>query len=136
METKILQQFDLEVKRDFRPDIPVDLNPKEVELVLLIHKFPLRNMGYYGKEIHMEKGSLTYVASQLLSKELISKSENPSDSRSALLDLTESGKRLAAVIRDQLNAHIDKRFSIFTDFELRQLEFAVETIAHLMKKLM
>ncbi|MBN1537205.1 MAG: hypothetical protein JW908_10775 [Anaerolineales bacterium] len=134
IETKIFAIFDRELKKDFAPELSVDLNNKEVELLLLVNKYPSESMGFYGREIGLEKGSFTYLSDLLIQKKLIVQTENPIDSRSKLLELSEIGVMISNTIRMQLDSYISERLKIFSDFEVHQLIFAIEAIKNLYEK--
>lgn len=134
IETRILSQFDREIKQDFAPTLNIDLNPREVELILLAYKFPGAPMGYYGRAIGMEKGSFTYLCELLIEKDLIVRQENPKDSRSKLLILTDQGNSIAEIIRKQLDLYLFNRLKVFTEYELCQLQYAIDTIKHLSRQ--
>lgn len=134
-ETRILRHFDWELKKDFVPTLPIELNNKEMELVLILKAFPRMQMSFYGKEVQLEKGSFTYLSDLLQSKGIIRKVDNVNDSRSRLLELTELGYDLAHAIRLQMEMYINERLSVFSEYEIMQLEFVIETTKRLIGKL-
>jgi DNA-binding MarR family transcriptional regulator len=135
METRILRHFDWELKKDFVPSLPVELNNKEVELILILKRFPRMPMSFYGNEVQLERGSFTYLSGLLQTKGIIMKLDNLNDSRSSLLELTAHGNDLAHEIRRQLEEHIHRRLAVFSEHDRMQLEFVIETTKYLLSKL-
>lgn len=135
MDTKIFIALDYELKKDFKPRLRIKLNPNEWKLLLLIQHIPNENLSFYTQEIHLEKGSFTYLVDLLLKKDLIGILTNELDRRSKKLNLSHQGFLIAQDIRQQLDHHIKNSLSFLTALEKNELEECLSTSKKILFKL-
>ena len=131
----ILRKFEHEVHKGFKPTLPVKLNQKEVELLVLLENKPERPMHWYGHHVRLEKGSFTYLVDLLEAKELITRVQDDEDKRKRSLSLSDKGKELSLDIQAQHHIYIDNRYSCFTEEEQNELDKAIEVFEKLLPKL-
>ena len=134
-ELYLLGKFEKEVMKGFVPEVSMDLNPKEVEVLLLLKQTPNQPMWFYGGAIGLEKGSFTYLADLLAGKQLIRRIHNRADQRSRLLALTDQGRHVVDQLAEQLGQYMEKRFEVFDTLDLDQLDIAIKIVKRLLTKL-
>lgn len=131
----VLERFHKDVKREFRPSTSVKINRSEMDLLLVLSRVAEKSFRFYGRHIHLEKSSFSYVVDLLTLKDLVSKEENEQDKRRKSLKLTSKGEQIVNELKEQYEAYYENRMSIFNSDELTELETAVKTIDELSQKL-
>ncbi|MCD4826379.1 MAG: winged helix DNA-binding protein [Acholeplasmataceae bacterium] len=132
---RVLEKFSKDIERGFRPEVEFKLNRNEVELLSLVkHKqeLPFRE---YGRILHLEKSSFTYLVDLLEAKDLIVKLEDENDRRKKAIQLTDKGVKTVEILEEQHHEFMQERFKLFNDEEFEQLKTAVKVIEKLLKKL-
>ena len=89
------------------------LSPIQVQVLifLLFHSEEKRKVSYLAEEFNMTKATISDTIKTLEQKELIKKEQDPDDTRSYVVQLTEKGKLMAnqtALFTEQLHMPIDK----------------------------
>jgi DNA-binding MarR family transcriptional regulator len=126
LDFKELERFSRDMKRGFRPHVSEKVNRSEVDLLMLVSRDPNQSFRRYGKHIHLEKSSFSYIVDLLVLKGLVVKIEDEEDKRRKTLEITEKGEALVKELGQQRDAYIEKRLSIFTKEEIDELENVVK----------
>jgi DNA-binding MarR family transcriptional regulator len=135
LDFKELERFAKDMKRGFRPHVSEKVNRSEVDLLMLVSRDPNQSFRRYGKHIHLEKGSFSYIVDLLVVKGLVIKIEDEEDKRRKTLEITEKGESLVKELGQQRDEYIKKRLSIFTKEEIEQLENVVKVTEQFGEKL-
>ncbi|GEM_PF-1855663 len=131
----VLERFHKDVKRDFHPAVTTKINKSEMDLLLVLNEMPNQPFGFYGHHIHLEKSSFSYIVDLLVLKELVIKIEDENDKRKKTLELTSKGREIVHELTTQYEDYYQKRISIYSKEELKQLEDAVSVIKVLSRKM-
>lgn len=110
---------------------PYGLNaPQGVVLLMLYHNAAVKNTQEdLIRRIHYDKGVMTRTMKELEQKGLVKREPHPSDSRSYLFSLTESGAALHEPMMDILRQWNEKLLVNISEQELAALKTALETMA-------
>jgi DNA-binding MarR family transcriptional regulator len=135
MDIKILDKFSRTIMHTFRPQVDIDLKPKEYHLVTMLMQKPNRPLHEYAHHIGLEKGSFTYLVQVLELKGLLTRLDDENDRRKKTLVLTDEGKSLAITLDKQFNDHINHVLSDLSKDEKEKLDEAFETIKSILPKL-
>lgn len=127
-EFDALERFHKDLKRGFHPATTEKINRSEMDLLVTLKKFPGQPFRFYGRHIHLEKSSFSYVVDLLVLKELVVKQDDQEDRRKKTLVLTEKGETTVEELKSQYKAYIDKKMSIFTAEEQKDIRQALEVI--------
>ncbi|MFD0773782.1 GNAT family N-acetyltransferase [Streptomonospora algeriensis] len=83
------------------------------------------------RDLDMDAGQLSRVLTRLQRNRLISRSPSPKDGRRQVVELTEEGKRAAAILDDRANDHVVGLVSHLPEQERRRLIDAMGTVRRL-----
>jgi MarR family transcriptional regulator, 2-MHQ and catechol-resistance regulon repressor len=89
-------------------------------LEALLHKGPLP-VNTIGKKVLLTSGSMTTAANRLMDKDLIKRSQDPSDGRLFHLDLTLSGRQLIKQAYKKHSRNLEKVAEVLTIKERTQI---------------
>lgn len=131
----VLERFHKDVIKDFRPETSVKINRSEMDLLLVLSEVPNRPFGFYSRHIHLEKSSFSYIVDLLVLKGLVEKEDDELDRRKKTLILTKSGCNIVAELNTQYDTYYNKRMSIFSDEELKDLHQSLVIIKGLSRKM-
>ena len=131
----VLERFHKDVKRDFHPAVTIKINKSEMDLLLVLNEVPKQPFRFYGRHIHLEKSSLSYIIDLLVLKELVIKIEDVNDKRKKTLELTSKGLEIVEELNTQYDDYYKNRISIYSEEELVKLKEAVAVIKVLSKKM-
>lgn len=135
MDIKLLDKFSRTIMHTFKPEVEIDLKPKEYHLITMLMEKPNRPLHEYAHHIGLEKGSFTYLVQVLELKGLLTRLDDENDRRKKTLILTEKGKELAITLDEQFNAHINDKLSVLTRSERDKLDESFKTIKSILPKL-
>jgi MarR family 2-MHQ and catechol resistance regulon transcriptional repressor len=135
MDIKLFDKFSRSILHSFKPEVGIDLKPKEFHLITMLMQKPDRPLHEYAHHIGLEKGSFTYLIQILELKGLLIRKDDFADKRRKTLILTEQGQALAKTLDEQLNNHIDHTLSGLSDSDQEKLKEAFETIKSILPKL-
>lgn len=130
-----LRKFDHIIKRGFHPQIEDHLRHNEVNLLRLINAEPDKPMHFYARQVHLERGSFTYMCENLEMRDLLFRKGDANDRRRKTLRLTQKGNKVVEQLNKQMDEYMEKTLEVFTDEEKTKLKEAVETINLLLPKL-
>lgn len=135
LDFKELERFAMGIKRGFRPSVSIKVNKSEVDLLMLVSRKPDRSFREYGRRIHLEKSSFSYIVDLLVLKELVVKVEDEEDKRRKTLRITEKGEDLVKELGKQRDDYINEVLSVLSKDEKEELEKAVATVKKLNGKI-
>lgn len=135
MNFHAFRQFDELLRRGFVPKTKEPLRPREVHLLTLLHLRPGMPLHFYAEQVHLERGSFTYLTDNLEIRQLIQRKSDPEDKRRKTIVLTPEGLELVTDLKRQMDQYMDGILASFTPAEQQALLQAHETVRRLIQKL-
>ncbi|MBN2558162.1 MAG: MarR family transcriptional regulator [Clostridia bacterium] len=114
---------------------PEGLNKTHLRTLMYIRFANNPKMSEISGNMGLEKGSFTPVAQKLLDLGYIRKDKTEKDKRKSILNLTEKGKRLTDEFGKAHEKYIKEKLDLLTPDEVKYLFSSMDTVLHIVKKL-
>ena len=99
------------------------LYPSEVHLIMMIGQNPSAGVTELARKAGVTKGAISQMIQKLVKKQLIRKSQDPENSKKAVLTLTNKGK-IAYYSHERMHEEIDRELFVYLK-KLRASELKV-----------
>jgi len=131
LEVKFVNLFFMNITM---PASTTKINPTAARCLLTLYYEEQMPMSKIAEQLHIEKGSFTTVAKKLESLALIERFTPADDRRLQIVQLTQSGNKLAKVILQSFSTHMESVFARLPNDQSQQLVQAVERLNDVLTK--
>lgn len=119
------------LKRQVRQHTHEDLTPSQVSALATLDKHGALRLGELARIEVISPPTLTNIVGGLEQRGLVERSSDPSDRRSARVDLTRAGRSALARIRNERTAFLAQRIAALSTSERRRLADAIDLLTRL-----
>ena len=132
---RTLSKLTRELKSNFNPEEGFPLNKTEFVTLMELKANPGKPMKHYQCASGIESGSFTYLADDLEKKGYVRRVPAADDKRKTVLELTDTGSRMADVIHARVEAHVSEKLAVLTDSQRADLASAMSVLDDILTQL-
>lgn len=119
--------------RRLRQEAGTDLSPSQASALASIDSHGPLTPSELAQRERVKRPTATRIISRLVEADLIERTSDPADARSALLSASAGGRSVAARMRGRKNAYLAKRLRELEDADLAAVERATEVLERLLE---
>jgi DNA-binding MarR family transcriptional regulator len=132
---RTLSKLARELKSNFTPEEGFPLNKTEFVTLMELKTYPGMPMKHYQYAAGIESGSFTYLADDLEKKGVARRVPAEDDKRKTVLELTDTGSRMADVILARADVHVSKKLASLSDSQRAEFAAAMSVLEDILTQL-